>query len=132
MTARTQRAAAALVRGWAHLYTSGLAPHMRAARRAEIESDLWESAHDQSAPQGTAAALLICARLILGIPNDLLWRAAQTSPRTRRVMRLGLTATAAAFVLGMLWVYEQLRPHQPPLPPQLMKFVAAPPPPPER
>ena len=132
MTATTERAAAALVRVWARLYTSGLAPNMAAGRRAEIESDLWESAHDQRAPQGTTAALLICARLILGIPNDLLWRAGQTSPRTRRVIKLGLTPTAAAFVLGMLWVHEQLRPHEPPRPPQLMKFVAAPPPPPER
>ena len=130
MTPRTERAAAAFARAWTYLYTSGLAPQVRAARRAEIESDLWESAHDQSAPRGTTAALLVCARLILGIPNDLSWRAAQTSPRTRRVMRLGLTATAAAFILGMLWVYDQLRPHEPPLPPQLMKFVAVPPPPP--
>ena len=132
MTTSTERAAAALVRAWTRLYTLGLLPRTRHARRAEIESDLWESAHDPTAPTGTVAALLVCGRLILGIPGDLSWRAAQTSLRTRRVMKVGLTATAAALVLGMLWVYEQVQPHDPTLPPQLMKFVAGPPPPPEQ
>jgi hypothetical protein len=120
------------VRLWTRLYTSGLAPQLRAARRAEIESDLWESAHDPTAPHAPATALLMCARLILGIPHDLLWRVAHTAPRIQRAMKVGLTATAAALVLGMLWLYAQVQPHEPALPPQLMKFVAAPPPPPER
>lgn len=132
MIARAERAAAALVRLWTRCYTSGLASDRRAARCAEIESDLWESAHDPKAPHGLAAAVLLCARLIRGIPHDLVWRAAHIPPRARRAMTVGLTATAAALALGMLWVYEQARPNEPPLPPQLMKFVAAPPPPPEQ
>ena len=132
MTTSTERTAAALVRAWTRLYTLGLLPRTGDARRAEIESDLWESAHDPTAPTGTIAAFLVCGLLILGIPRDLSWRAAQTSLRTRRVMRVGLMATAAALILGTLWVYEQVQPHDPALPPQLMKFVAAPPPPPEQ
>lgn len=132
MITRIERAGATLVRLWTQLYTSGLPPQICAPRRAEIESDLWESAHDPTAPRGTRAAILMCARLILGMPSDLLWRAAYTSTRTRRALRLGLTATAAALVLAMIWVYQQVRPNEPPPPPPLMKFAGAPPPPPQQ
>jgi hypothetical protein len=38
--------AASLVRSWTWLYTCGLPAAVRDARRAEIESDLWEFFHD--------------------------------------------------------------------------------------
>jgi hypothetical protein len=132
MITRIERAAATLVRLWTRLYTRGLPPQLLAARRAEIESDLWESAHDPRAPRGTRAAVLMCARLTLGMPSDLLWRAAHTSPLTRRALAVGLTTTAAASVLAMLWVYQQVRPNAPLPPPPLMKFAGAPPPPPQQ
>jgi hypothetical protein len=41
------RLASALVRAWTIAYTWRMEPVHRDARRAEIESDLWESAHDR-------------------------------------------------------------------------------------
>ena len=35
-----------LVRNWARAYTFGLPSGIREERRAEIESDIWEQAHD--------------------------------------------------------------------------------------
>ncbi len=68
--------AEALCRGWVRLYTSFLHVEVRQARRAELESDQWE--HRRHAlvtgtpPTATAVELLV--RLLLGIPDDLLWR----------------------------------------------------------
>lgn len=68
--------AVGMTRSWVALYTSGLPPELRDARRAEIDSDLWE--HQRTAelldqpPGGTALQLL--ARLLLGLPSDLTWR----------------------------------------------------------
>ena len=68
--------AAAVVRAWTRAYTAWLAPTIREARRAEIDSDLWEHAHaanDVSAdPQSVAGQIL--ARCLLGIVADLTWR----------------------------------------------------------
>jgi hypothetical protein len=76
MTA-TLAGALGLVRGWTRLYTSRLAPALRDARRAEIESDLWEFHEDArrrgATPTGIAVHMLL--RLLLGIRHDLLWRA---------------------------------------------------------
>ena len=68
--------AVGMTRSWVALYTSGLPPELRDARRAEIDSDLWE--HRQIAelteePQGETALQLL-ARLVLGVPSDLMWR----------------------------------------------------------
>ena len=69
-------AAARLVRSWAWLYTLGLSAELRLARRAELESDLWEQAADGRArgrSRGREGALT-CARMVLGVPADLGWR----------------------------------------------------------
>ena len=68
--------AVGITRFWVTLYTSGLPPELRGARRAEIDSDLWE--HRQIAelteePQGETTFHLL-TRLLLGIPSDLMWR----------------------------------------------------------
>ena len=67
---------ASLVRRWVRLYTRGLNPDLRDARRAEIESDLWAHA-DEAAAMGLAPASLdieMLVRLALGVPADLAWR----------------------------------------------------------
>ena len=69
-----------LVRSWTRVYTFGLTAEIREARRAEIESDLWEHAHDLEL--GGDASSPFCAlheliRLLAGVPDDLLWRIEQ-------------------------------------------------------
>ena len=67
--------AIALVRGWTRLYTIQMDHGCRDERRAEIESDLWEFHEDARrghSPAGIAAHML--ARLLFGIPHDVLWR----------------------------------------------------------
>ena len=70
-----------LARNWSRAYTFGLPSEIRQARRAEIESDLWEHAHDselgRDAPS-PLSALHTLIRLLAGAPDDLLWRIEQT------------------------------------------------------
>lgn len=68
--------AADLVRRWTWLYTCGLDADVRDARRAEIESDLWDFRDDvkTSGANEPSAAAHVLARLALGIADDLLWR----------------------------------------------------------
>ena len=54
---------ATLVRAWTRLYTVGMPREWRDQRRAEIESDLWESEQQDA-----------IVRLIRGMPADLGWR----------------------------------------------------------
>lgn len=65
-----------LTRWWVRLYTKGLPPEMRDARRAEIESDLWEQGEDSTASgsKPDETALQVFVRLLLGTPADLSWR----------------------------------------------------------
>jgi len=74
--------ARALTRSWATLYTAGLPGDLRAPRRDEIESDLWEQAQDGGTPVVTAIHMLL--RLATGIPSDLVWRV-----ETGAALRLG-------------------------------------------
>ena len=69
-----------LVRNWARVYTFGLNSEIREARRAEIESDLWEHAHDSELGRDARSpfcALHALIRLLAGVPDDLLWRIEQ-------------------------------------------------------
>ncbi|HEX3702096.1 MAG TPA: hypothetical protein VHU82_02120 [Vicinamibacterales bacterium] len=129
---RTLEAAIAIARVWTRLYTSGLDQSLRDARRAEIESDLWES-HEDARRRGGAAtevALQILARLLLGMPHDLLWSIESRRPCDHRPRRLALIAGAALVSLAVLWVASILREGPLPVPPHSMVFVASPPPPP--
>jgi hypothetical protein len=62
-----------LARGWVRLYTLGLRPDARAARRAEIDSDLWEHRHDAAATGATGLAAAVLRRVLTGMPSDVLW-----------------------------------------------------------
>ena len=123
-----QSVAIALVRGWTRLYTWGMDPHARAARVAEIESDLWESV------QAGDRALVILARLVFGIVDDLVWRTTHDLIRetsARRVAAFGVIVTLATIAAAAaVWYIAAARAAQLPEPPSRMHFVAAPPPPP--
>jgi len=124
--------AVAAVRTWTSVYTCGMAPLARDVRRAEIESDLWEWQHDPDRGSGPGAAGQVLLRLVLGVPDDLLWRA--THVADRRVATLRTAATVLLFLVA--WAYTQwLMPLPLPEPPaRLMQFVSdrptTPPPPP--
>ena len=75
------RGVVTLVRGWVDLYTRGLPPAVRAARRDEILDDLW-CQHDEAAaigrpPRSLAGEILL--RLFFGMPADLSWRLSNRS-----------------------------------------------------
>lgn len=111
-----------LVRAWTRLYTAGLPPDLRDRRRAEIESDLWES---QQSP-GAAPHMLL--RLLLGLRDDLAWR---TSYRTGSIfMRAALAALIAAGVLASGILLTAGRAAVLPAPPPLTRHARVLPPPP--
>ncbi len=122
MTPVAVRLACGLVRGWTRVYTAGLPRPLREARRAEIESDLWEGCHDQAAPPGGAIAAQILARLVLGLHDDLHWRATQGG--ASRAIVVG--TAVGALIVGASWVYSQYLTTQmlPSPPPRPMKFVS--------
>jgi hypothetical protein len=95
------RAAIAAVRGWTKVYTWGLLPESRDARRDEIESDLWESINDREADRRTLA-LQIAARLIIGIPDDLGWRSEHVPAAAAWRWRIALAVFAV--VMFGLWL----------------------------
>jgi len=123
--------AVAAVRTWTRVYTCGMSPRARDNRRAEIESDLWEWQHDPDRVSGPGAAGQVLMRLVLGVPDDLLWRA--THVTDRRVAALRTAATILLFLVA--WAYTQwLMPLPLPEPARPMQFVSdrptIPPPPP--
>lgn len=69
---------------WVALYTLGLPSDERAARRREIDSDVWEQGHEleESGRNRIAIAWDILGRLIRGVPGDILWRLSwRSAPR---------------------------------------------------
>ncbi len=73
--------AVATTRVWTATYTRGLPRELRAERREEIDCDLWEQGKlaelERQPFLETAAHVLF--RLILGMPEDILWRTGATS-----------------------------------------------------
>jgi TonB family protein len=84
----------ACVRGWTRTYTWRLPPAVREARREQIESDLWESAHDSRMTQRELVVQMM-GRLTLGIGDDLAWRSTHVTVTRSAALR---TVTAAALV----------------------------------
>jgi hypothetical protein len=81
MTAALGSALGSVVRIWTRLYTVGLPANQQLERRSEIASDLWELEHDATST-ASARAIQTIARLLLGIPFDLLWRLEQEQLRS--------------------------------------------------
>jgi len=69
--------AARLLRWWTRVYTATLPPAERERRRAEVESDLWESSRD---PAGSRQIL---SRLLLGVADDVGWSINTMEPTSR-------------------------------------------------
>jgi len=127
------RLVVALVRGWTDLYTWRMDPDVRAARIAQIESDLWEALRERRA-EGIRTPLSIVARLVLGAPDDLAWRTTHDlifEGSIRRAAAVGAIVTlATAIVMVAVWVGVVMAPGKLPVPPSMMAFVEALPPPP--
>jgi TonB family protein len=131
MTPASTRAAAAVARTWTRLYTWRLPVELRARRLEEVESDLWESQR-----AGTATALQILARLVLGVPDDLGWRIDVERAMKRTVFSTISVAACLLAAVILMQVVAQLSASQPPAPesPRVTKArraaVRPPPPPP--
>ena len=89
--------AVSVARWWTSVYTAGLPIELRDARRAEVESDLWESVAD-----GTPSRHIL-ARLALGVVDDLSWSLTfmDTSSRATATWSIG---TLLVFALSWLWL----------------------------
>ncbi|PYR92395.1 MAG: hypothetical protein DMF84_12815 [Acidobacteria bacterium] len=125
---------AACVRRWTRIYTWRLPPAVREARCREIESDLWEGAHDPEVTQAELAIQMVM-RLTLGIADDVAWRVAQV----RLAKSMTLRTAPAAAILSMLLLLAAVGPLTPnvpglPAPPtgarQTQTALPDPPPPP--
>jgi hypothetical protein len=121
----------ALVRAWTRAYTWRMEPAIRDTRRAEIDSELWEFQHDPE--RGSYPTAHVLARLLIGIPDDLTWRAEHASARTPMRARLRFVAwtVATIVVVAALWILPLMSTATlPPLPDKPRVTMKAPPPPP--
>jgi hypothetical protein len=88
---------------------------VRDARRAEIESDLWES-HEDLRRRGyppSLIALHMLARLVLGALADLGWRA-EHARFAHRIVQDALWAAAVASIVFVWWLASTLQALEPP------------------
>jgi hypothetical protein len=115
-----------LVRVWTYLYTFALPSEIRDRRRAEIESDLWESEHDPDVPHHA-----FVLRLLRGLPADLLWRLEVTSGRHHARAAVGAVAGAGVLAVA-LWAFvrQPVLPVPPRRPVRISLGLMPPPPPP--
>lgn len=137
---RLDRIVAALVRAWTWALTRIVPAESAAARRAEIESDLWE--WQQDAAVGTRPhAWQTLGRLVRGLWDDLAWACHEGDHVRRTVAGAVLVAVAGTSIWYRAASTEvvSLPPSPAPLsasqlwdfaPPQ--PFPSAPPPPPSR
>jgi hypothetical protein len=131
MTPLALRLVVAVVRAWTRAYTFGLPSSIRDARRAEVESDLWECRADDAA----TLPLQIFGRLVLGVVDDLCWRVEGASTGARNVRDAMVVAFTAALAVACVWVALVHRPAAQPQPPaapdvRWSRHQLPPPPPP--
>lgn len=89
---------ARVARRWVRVYTRGLDPEVREARRAEIDSDIFEqltASHPN--PRRTGAA--IAGRTLRGVPGDLAWRGEE-----RAMDRTAVSALASGPTRHLRWL----------------------------
>jgi len=91
------RTAARVARHWTRLYTAGLPAAVRDTRRAEVESDLWESLLDATGSRH------ILARLALGVVDDLTWSLTQMDTSTRASAKWSV-GSLVVFASTWLWL----------------------------
>jgi hypothetical protein len=132
MTAIATRLAVAAVRAWTRLYTWRLDPVIRDARRAEIDSDLWESQVAEDA--GSALPIQLTLRLLRGVVNDLRWRVEIMTVHSHVAWRKILLALGSAAIAGCGWLALFIGPTElpqlPAAPPLVKRANYYPPPPP--
>jgi len=101
------RLAVNCVRAWTWMYTWRLPSSARETRRAEIDSDLWDSQCD--AAEDPALAFHILVRLVAGIPDDLGWRVEQATlagTLTQGTIVLSARAAGAVLFICALWAID--------------------------
>jgi len=90
-----------VTRAWSATYTRGLPQDLRAERREEIDSDLWEqqwlAARRGDPAFGTATEVL--TRMLLGVISDITWRVQAGAPA--RADR-GIMTHEAPYVRGLV------------------------------
>ncbi|HXK32574.1 MAG TPA: hypothetical protein VNM91_00990 [Dehalococcoidia bacterium] len=92
--------ASRLPRLWVRVYTLGLDRAARAERCREIDSDTYEHIHDDSL--GARLAVLdVIQSLVLGMPDDLRWRAHHISPTGNLVQSALAAAPVTALAAGI-------------------------------
>ena len=127
MTSPLVRAAAAVVRGWTTLYTSGLPPDVRDRRRDEVAADLWDQIEECGTSRLPLAGHLM-SRAAFGVADDLGWRVAHGEARWSW-MAVALTTTLLPLGVAACVLFAPS-----PDPPAAPAFVAdhplIPPPPP--
>ena len=97
------------VRGWTRLYTWRMPPAQREARRAEIESDVWEFEQDTPQCRSISPSVHMLIRLLAGVPDDLRWRmdqAAVEGTRAHGSVALSASAFGALLFACVLWAIE--------------------------
>ena len=126
---RSMVVATGVVRTWTRIYTAALSRPVKSARRAEIESDIWEFQRDLQGDPGLFDALHLVVRLLMGVPDDLYWRLEQ-APVLGRTSRRLVTITALALLLSAAWLFYLLRTDVLPRPPAAVTWTSQSPPPP--
>jgi hypothetical protein len=105
MNAFVLRMAIAIARSWTRAYTRGLPSAHAGARRAEIESDLWELQRDADRGRVRSPAAQVLGRLILGAADDVCWRLEQVSIADSVAARRTIAYMAAALSMtAVLWI----------------------------
>jgi hypothetical protein len=99
---------AVLVRGWVDLYTRGMPADARAARRDEVDDDLW-CEHEEAETLGRSARSLDAdrvLRLLFGMPADISWRLAYRRhaalASVERSSSMGARAIGASAIIAVL------------------------------
>jgi hypothetical protein len=119
--------AASLVRSWTWLYTCGLPAAVRDARRAEIESDLWEFFHDPDRAAAVSSTAHLVVRLLRGVPDDVSWCAEHLAPEYRTLSLRLFVATLVLAVTGTAaFMFDLMRARQLPVPPPVTRHFAYP------
>lgn len=103
-----------LVRAWVWFYTRGLPARVAEARRAEIDSDVWEQLRDASRAGRPVPSFALLGRFVRGVPDDLAWRLEREPLSGSPVQRVVLPVVVVlsygwlAFVWMNGWLSEQL------------------------
>jgi hypothetical protein len=108
MTLRMMPVVLALTRAWLRVYTSRLPRHLADARRAEIESDIWEMQHDSDLASGRLNAALAIRRVIDGMPDDIAWRFDNAAIDEQLIVRRVFALSAASVLVLSLWTVPTL------------------------